>query len=71
MNFRSKRRFHDEVERRVCEEIKKHEEHRWRDEREREQNKRMRELENRLIRVEKALQIDHPSHYTVESEAVF
>lgn len=63
MIFMSKRRFHDAVEQRVCEEMKKYEEYRWRDEQERERQRDKRELENRLIQVEKACGIDHPSHH--------
>ena len=67
MTFISKRKFHDEVERRVCEEMKKYEEYRYRDEKEREQTMVRRELENRLIAVEKACGIDHPSHRSFEA----
>ena len=67
MIFISKRRFHDEVDKRVGEEIKKYEEYRYRDEKEREQAMVRRELENRLIAVEKACGIDHPSHRTLEA----
>lgn len=67
MIFMSKRRFYEEVERRVSEEIKKYEEYRYRDEQERRANETRRELENRLIAVEKACGIDHPSHRCLEA----
>ena len=67
MIFMSKRRFHDAVERRVSEEMKKYEEYRWRDEQEREQARIRRDLEKRLIQVEKACGIDHPSHRCLEA----
>jgi hypothetical protein len=67
MIIMSKRRFHDAVERRVCEEIKHYEECRYRDEQERERLRDKRELENRLIAVEKACGIDHPSHRCLEA----
>ena len=67
MFFISNRSFNDAVEHRVCEEMKRIDEIRWRDEREREQQRQIRDLENRLIKVEKKLEIDHPSHYTCEA----
>ena len=63
----SKKRFNEEVEKRVQEEVKRIEEWHWREERERERYKEMRELENRLIAVEKACGIDHPSHKCLEA----
>lgn len=39
----------------------------WRDEREREQDRIMRDLELRLIAVEKKNGIDHPSHKCLEA----
>ena len=59
----SKKRFNEEVEKRVCEEMKKYDEYRWRDERERETRREMCELKNRLIECEKKCGIDHPSHH--------
>lgn len=63
----SKKKFDEAVEKRVQEEMKKYEEWRWKEDRDREHYREMRELENRLIRVEKAQGIDHPSHHTVEA----
>ena len=63
----SRKRFNEEVERRVCEEMKRFDEMRWREEREREWYRERREFENRLIKVEKELGIDHPSHHTIEA----
>lgn len=63
----SRKRFNKEVEKRVCEEMKKFEEYRWREDREREYCRNMRDLENRLIAVEKKTGIDHPSHHTLEA----
>ena len=63
----SKKRFNEEVEKRVQEEVKRIEEWHWREDRERERYKEMRELENRLIAVEKACGIDHPSHKCLEA----
>ena len=63
----SKKRFNEEVEKRVCEERNRWEEWRWREERERDAHREMRDLENRLIKVEKACGIDHPSHNTLEA----
>ena len=55
MVFISKRRFRDEVERRVCQEMDKHAEREYR-------HRKERELEKRLIEVEKKVGIEHPSH---------
>lgn len=63
----SKKRFSEEVEKRVQEEVKRIEEWHWREDRERERYKEMRDLENRLIAVEKACGIDHPSHKSLEA----
>lgn len=63
----SRKRFNEEVERRVCEEMKRIDELRWRDDREREQERHMRDLEMRLSKVEKACGVDHPSHNTYEA----
>lgn len=59
----SKKRFNEEVEKRVCEEMKRIDEMRWRDDREREMYRHMGDLEARLIAVEKANGIDHTSHH--------
>ena len=63
----SKKRFNEEVENRVREEMKKFEEWHWREERNRERHKEMRDLENRLIKVEKCCGIDHHSHNALEA----
>lgn len=63
----SRKRFNEEVERRVCEEMKRRDEMIWRDKREREQNRIMRDLELRLIAVEKKNGIEHPSHKCMET----
>lgn len=63
----SRKRFEEEVERRVHEKLKDFEEMRWRDEREREMHKHMSDLELRLIAVEKKNGIDHPSHKCLEA----
>ena len=63
----SRKRFNEEVEKRVQEEVKRIEEWHWREDRERERYKEMRALEDRLIKCEQALNIDHPSHHTREA----
>ena len=63
----SKKRFEAEIQKRVEEAVCKVHENIFRDEREREHCRQMRELENRLIGVEKACGIDHPSHRTLEA----
>ena len=63
----SRKRFDQEVEKRVLEEMKKVEEYHWREEREREQRRRMSDLEIRLIKVEKSCGFDHPSHHAIEA----
>lgn len=63
----SKKRFNEEVEKRVCEEMKKIDEYRWREDREREHQRRMADLEIRLIALEKKNGINHPSHNTFEA----
>lgn len=67
MFFISRNRFNAEVEKRVCEEMKRVEEWRWREDKEREHRMEMRELENRLIKVEKCCGIDHPSRNSLEA----
>lgn len=59
----SRKRFNEEVEKRVQEEVKKIEEWHWREERERERCREMRDLEHRVIECEEKLGIDHPSHH--------
>ena len=63
----SRKRFNKEVEKRVQEEMKRAEEWHWREDRERERCREMRDLEIRLIKCEKSLNIDHPSHNTLEA----
>lgn len=63
MIFVSKRRFHDEVERRVCEEMRRYEDWRSRDDLERRLRTEKDQMEARLIQLEKACGIDHPSHH--------
>lgn len=59
----SRKRFDAEVQKRVEEAVRKVEENHWRNESERNRDRFMAELENRLIAVEKACGIDHPSHH--------
>jgi hypothetical protein len=66
----SRKRFDEEVAKRVCEELKRFEEDMWRDEREREQNRNMRDLEVRLIQVEKACGINNHSHQNVTARDI-
>ena len=63
----SKKRFNEEVEMRAREKVEKYEEYRYREDRDRERYREMRDLENRLIQVEKACGIDHPSHKALEA----
>ena len=63
----SRKRFEAEVQKRVEEAVCKVHENMYRDDREREHLRQMRELENRLIAVEKKNGIDHPSHRTNEA----
>lgn len=65
--FFSRKRFEEEVEKRVQEEVKRIEEWHWREEKEREQRREQRDLEIRLIAVEKACGIEHPSHRSMEA----
>ena len=59
----SKKRFEEEVQKRVEEAIKKVDENHWRYEREQRQGQFIDQLYKRLIAVEKACGIDHPSHH--------
>lgn len=63
----SRKRFEEEIKKRVEEAVCKCHENFYRDEREREHLREQRELENRLIAVEKACNIDHPSHHRGET----
>lgn len=59
----SRKRFDEEVKKRVDEEIQKAQEYNWREERERERDRYISTLEQRLIECEKKCGIDHPSHH--------
>ena len=62
----SRKRFEAEVEKRVVDEVRKVEESYWRNERERDRERIIGLLEERLIAVEKKNGIDHPSHHRGE-----
>ena len=59
----SKKKFEEEIRKRVDEAIRKVEENHWRAESERQRERFMAEMEIRLIAVEKKCKIDHPSHH--------
>lgn len=61
MFFISRKRFNEEVERRVVKEVELIEEHRWRDEMEREHRREMQELSRRLSIIEQALTGEAPA----------
>lgn len=63
----SKKKFEEECLKRVEEAVRKVEESHWRAEGERTRERYIAELENRLIAVEKANGIDHPSHHRGDS----
>jgi hypothetical protein len=63
----SRKRFEEEVEKRVNEAVCKFQENVWRNEREREQNRFAGEMEQRIISLEKKNGIDHPSHHRGEN----
>lgn len=63
----SRKRFEEEVEKRVKEVVAKVEENHWRNEREREQWREFNKLHDRLIECEKKCGIDHPSHHRGEN----
>lgn len=63
----SKKRFEEECRKRVDEAICKIEENHWRNERERNREQFLNQLEKRLIAVEKKNGIDHPSHHREET----
>lgn len=63
MIFVSKRRFYEEVEKRVSEEIRKYEDYRSRDDLERRLRTEKDQMEARMMALEKAAGIDHPSHH--------
>lgn len=59
----SKKKFEEEIRKRVEEALCKCEENHWRGEQERNRERFIADIENRLIAVEKANGIDHPSHH--------
>ena len=59
----SKKRFEEEVQKRVEEAVKHVEENHWRYEREERQSRSMEALHSRLVECEKKCGIDHPSHH--------
>lgn len=59
----SKKKFEEEVQKRVEEAIKKVDENHWRFEREQRQGQFIDQLQKRLIECEKKCGIDHPSHH--------
>lgn len=63
----SRRRFHEEVERRVSEEMRRYEDYRSMNDLERRLRSEMDQMEARMIAVEKACGIDHPSHRCLEA----
>ena len=63
----SRKRFEAECQKRVEEEVCKAHERIWQDERQRDIYRNMEDLEQRLIAVEKANGIDHPSHHRGEN----
>ena len=66
----SRKRFEAEVQKRVEEAVCKVQENNWREDRERERYREMRDLEIRLIKCEKSLGIEHPSHDTCEAKRI-
>lgn len=63
----SRKRFEEECNKRVDEAIRKVEERCWQRESERNKELCIAELEKRVIAVEKACNIDHPSHHHGEN----
>ena len=59
----SRKRFEEEVRKRVEEELCKQQERIWQEERNRDMYRSMADLEVRLIAVEKKNGIEHPSHF--------
>jgi hypothetical protein len=59
----SKKRFEEEVNKRVDEAVRKVEENHWRFEREERMGRHIDQLQGRLIECEKKCGIDHPSHH--------
>lgn len=63
----SKKRFEEEVQKRVEEAVKKVDENRWRFEREQRQGQFLEQLQKRIIALEKACGIDHTSHHPCDN----
>ena len=61
----SRKKFEAEVQKRVEEAVCKVQENNWREDRERDQDRFMSELEQRVIALEKKNGIEHPSHGNV------
>lgn len=59
----SKKRFEEEVNKRVEEAVRKVEENLWRYEKEERMGRHIDQLQKRLIECEKKCGIDHPSHH--------
>ena len=59
----SRKRFEEECQKREAEAVRQVEESHWRRESEQAQGRFIEKLEERLIAVEKACSIDHPSHH--------
>ena len=59
----SRKRFEEECNKRVDEAIRKCEERNWSNERERDRERCIADLEQRVIECEKKCGIDHPSHH--------
>lgn len=63
----SRKRFEEEIQKRVKEAVHEVEESHWRYESDREKALFLERMEQRLIAVEKACSIDHPSHHRSET----
>ena len=63
----SKKRFEEEVQKRVEEAVRRVEENHWRYEQEQMRGRTIEKLQNRLIECEKKCGIDHPSHHRGET----
>ena len=63
----SKKKFETEVQKRVEEAVKKVEENHWRYEREQIHGRTIEQMQKRLIALEKACGIDHPSHHPCDN----
>ena len=58
----SRKRFQEEVDKQVNEAVRKAEEQMWNNEQERNKQRFLSELEQRIIALEKKNGIEHPSH---------